>query len=193
VVATDAPPVFTIGHSTLLLEDFLALLAENAVERVVDVRRYPASRRYPQYDSMALRDALKGQGADYEHVVALGGRRGRDKSIDPATNGFWTHASFHQYADYAMTAPFQAALDDLLAASAVQRCAITCAEAVWWRCHRRIITDYLLARGRDVLHIFGPGKVEPATLTPAARDGDDGRLVYPPPGPVQLELDQLSE
>lgn len=173
-------PVFTIGHSTRPAEEFIDLLASNGVERVVDVRRFAASLSFPQYAAEALEDALRTRGIGYIHCVALGGRRKRDPDIDPETNGYWTHRSFHNYADYAMTAPFQDALASLLETSATQRCAIMCSEAVWWRCHRRIITDYLLAHSREVRHILGAGRADEASMTPAARRTDGGLLTYPP-------------
>jgi uncharacterized protein (DUF488 family) len=173
-------PVFTIGHSTRPLDEFIELLAGNGIERVVDVRRFAASRNFPQYNAAVLDATLRGQGIDYSHCVDLGGRRKQEPDIDPETNGYWTHRSFHNYADYAMTPPFQAALAWLLETSAMQRCAIMCSEAVWWRCHRRIVTDYLLAHSREVRHILGAGRAAEASMTPAALPRDDGLLVYPP-------------
>lgn len=173
-------PVFTLGHSTRPLDEFLGLLAGNGIGRVVDVRKFAASRSFPQYAGAALETALRGQGIDYSHCVALGGRRGRDPDIDPATNGFWLNRSFHNYADYAMTPAFQDALAWLLDISATQRSAIMCSEAVWWRCHRRIIADYLLARSREVRHILGAGRADEASMTPAAHRVDHGLLAYPP-------------
>ena len=173
------PAVFTIGHSTRPFEEFAQLLRAHAVACVVDVRRLPGSRRHPQYDAQALAPALADLGIAYWHATALGGRRGRSLAPgEPSPNGYWDNASFRRYADYALGEAFHAGLRELLARSAQQRCALMCAEAVWWRCHRRIITDYLLAAGRTVCHIIGPGAASAATLTPAARiDGD--RLTYP--------------
>ena len=99
--------------------------------------------------------------------------------MPPQVNGFWENQSFHNYADYALSDEFAAALDELLAISSDRRCAIMCAEAVWWRCHRRIISDYLLARGRTVCHLMGGGRVDPARLTPGAKP-EDGKVFYPP-------------
>jgi uncharacterized protein (DUF488 family) len=117
----------------------------------------------------------------YERIADLGGLRGRSKMIPPDVNGFWENQSFHNYADYALSDQFEAGLDDLLSVSADRRTAIMCAEAVWWRCHRRIIADYLLERGRKVIHLMGEGRAEPARITPAARTSD-GHLVYPASG-----------
>jgi len=179
--AHAVPPVFTLGHSTHPLEDFVALLQAHAITCVVDVRRLPGSRRYPQYDGPALASSLAPLGIDYLHLAALGGRRGRSLPTGaPSPNGFWQNASFRRYADYAMGEDFHAGLAQLLALSATQRCTLMCAEVLWWRCHRRIITDYLLAAGRTVCHIMGNGRADAATLTPAARRAGD-QLVYPPP------------
>ncbi len=162
-------PVFTIGHSTRPLSDFLALLRESAIECVVDVRSLPGSRAFPQYDAESLAGALHAAGVDYEHMRDLGGRRGRSLPKGDRRNAMWRHPSFRHYADYALTPPFAAALAQLETRMARERCVIMCAEAVWWRCHRRIIADHLLARGHAVYHIMAPGKVVPATLTPGAR------------------------
>jgi uncharacterized protein (DUF488 family) len=178
--AVPSPPVFSIGHSTHALEAFVALLEAHAVECVVDVRRLPGSRRFPQYDGPALAASLEPLGIGYIHLAALGGRRGRSLPAGTSPNGFWQNASFRRYADYAMGGDFHAGLAPLLERSSRQRCALMCAEVLWWRCHRRIIADYLLAAGRTVCHIGGNGRVEPATMTPAAERAGD-HLVYPPP------------
>lgn len=180
------PPFFTIGHSNRSLEDFLSLLRESAIARLVDVRRIPGSRFNPQFNADTLSQNLATADVRYEHAPALGGRRGRDRTVDPDTNGLWTHESFHHYADYALSAPFRAGLEHLIEKGRQQRSAIMCSEAVWWRCHRRIITDYLLARGESVLHIVGPGRPAPARLTPGAVVQPDGTIVYPPVQPSLL-------
>lgn len=158
-------PIFTIGHSTRPLAEFLDLLAEPRIECVVDVRRLPGSRAYPQYDAAALRASLRQAGIDYWHLAALGGLRRAAEAPAQADDAFWTNPSFRRYAAYAQTAAFAEGLQALEARAVEQRCTLMCAEAVWWRCHRRIIADYLLAHGRHVLHMMGPGKLVPATLT----------------------------
>ncbi|MEI7036835.1 DUF488 domain-containing protein [Fulvimonas yonginensis] len=176
----DPAPVFTIGHSTHAFEAFAALLRAHAIACVVDVRRLPGSRRHPQFDGPTLAAALAPLGIGYRHLAALGGRRGR--SLAPGSdspNGFWQNASFRRYADYAMGEDFRAGLAELLALSARTRCTLMCAEALWWRCHRRIVADYLIAAGRAVCHIRSDGRAEPAAMTPAARRAGD-HLVYPP-------------
>lgn len=171
---------FTIGHSTRPLDEFVALLRESRVELVADVRSIPRSRTNPQYNRDDLPISLAGFQIGYEHYATLGGRRGRVRNVEPSPNGFWRVASFRNYADYALTQPFASGLDSLREAGRVRRCAVMCAEAVWWRCHRRIIADYLLAAGDEVCHILGPGHVDQATLTPGAVVHGDGRITYPP-------------
>ena len=173
-------PFHTIGHSTHPLDEFVALLREAEVALIVDVRTVPRSRRNPQYNADALPPALAVLGIGYAHMAALGGLRGRKREVPPEVNGFWENDSFHNYADYAMSEEFRRGFARLRELGAAQRCAIMCAEAVWWRCHRRIITDYLLAAGETVLHIMGPGHIEPARMTEAAQPDPAGRLVYPP-------------
>lgn len=168
----------TIGHSTRPLEQFLGLLQAAAIECVVDVRRLPGSRAYPQYNADALQHSLAGAGIDYRHSVALAGRRrAADVPLLAATT-FWSNPSFARYAAYATTQEFREGLHALEQRTARQACAVMCAEAVWWRCHRRIIADHLLAGGFRVMHVLGPGKVEPATLTKGARIVD-ALPVYP--------------
>jgi uncharacterized protein (DUF488 family) len=171
--------IFTIGHSTHPIGEFIGLLQAAGVGRIVDVRSIPRSRTNPQFNSDALRESLVAAGIGYSHLLALGGRRGRPRDAAPSPNQLWRNQAFRNYADYAMSEPFHAGLEELesLAASG-ERCAIMCAEAVWWRCHRRIVSDYLLADGVAVVHIMGPGKLEPATLTPGARRLPDGKLLY---------------
>jgi uncharacterized protein (DUF488 family) len=146
---------------------------------VADVRTVPRSRTNPQYNQDTLPEALKTFQIGYRHFAALGGLRSKARHVLPTVNAFWRNASFHNYADYALSEVFQAGFEELRATGADQRCAIMCAETLWWRCHRRIITDYLLNAGETVFHILGPGQVEPATLTPAARAASRTKLVYP--------------
>jgi uncharacterized protein (DUF488 family) len=172
-------PFFTIGHSTRPLDEFIALLQPNGVARVVDVRSFPRSRTNPQYNIETFPQALATLGIAYEHAAALGGKRGRQKDVPEDVNGFWDVEGFHNYADYALGAEFRRGFEQLLELGGRERVAVMCAEAVWWRCHRRIITDYLLAADRDVWHILGKDAIEPARITPAARPGPQGTLVYP--------------
>jgi uncharacterized protein (DUF488 family) len=176
-----AHPFHTIGHSTRPLADFAAMLRAAAVTLVVDVRTVPRSRTNPQYNRETLPDSLAPFGIAYEHMAALGGLRGRKREVPPEVNGFWENDSFHNYADYAMSEEFGRGFARLRELGAAQRCAIMCAETVWWRCHRRIIADYLLAAGESVLHIMGPGHIEPARMTEAAQPEPAGHLAYPSP------------
>jgi uncharacterized protein (DUF488 family) len=180
-----ANTIFTIGHSTRTLDEFVALLLKVHVTLLVDVRSIPRSRATPQFNGDTLPGSLANDGIGYRHLPALGGRRSHRKDAPPSLNTYWRVAAFRNYADYAETAEFRAGLDALRTLARDDRCAIMCAEAVWWRCHRRIITDYLLAGGRRVEHIMGPAQVVEATLTPGARVKGDGTLRYPAEGAVE--------
>jgi|SRR5579871_1711751 len=179
---------YTIGHGRRAIGEFVDLLREVEVTLVADVRTMPRSRVNPQYNEDALPQALKPFGISYAHMPDLGGLRGRQKLIAPAINAFWENESFHNYADYAMSQGFREALAHLRECGRTQRCAIMCAETVWWRCHRRIITDYLLAAGEIVFHILGPRHVEQATISEAAQARGAGTLVYPAEGASQGDL-----
>ncbi len=172
-------PFFTIGHGTRSVAELAALLSPNGVRRLVDVRTVPRSRTNPQFNRDAMPAALEPFGIAYRHLAALGGLRGHRAEVPPEVNGFWENQSFHNYADYAMTETFRAGLAELLALGEDARCAIMCAETVWWRCHRRIIADYLLASGQPVFHIVSGDVPEPARMTPEARLAKSGVLVYP--------------
>ncbi|WP_334163765.1 DUF488 domain-containing protein [Phenylobacterium sp.] len=171
-------PFFTIGHSNRTTSGFVALLQESQVRLVIDVRSMPRSRANPQFNGDVLAESLAPFQIGYRAIPELGGLRGRQWGVDPSPNGLWRVRSFRNYADYALGERFAEGLRELRDVGAVQRTAIMCAEAVWWRCHRRIIADYLLAAGEQVLHILGPGHVEPARLTPGAEPRRDG-VFYP--------------
>jgi len=172
-------PFFTIGHSTHPIDEFIGLLTTSEIGIVADVRTVPRSRTNPQFNRDTLAGPLSEYQIGYEHFVKLGGLRPRARDVASDVNGFWENQSFHNYADYAMSEGFRSGLAHLRDLGSVRRCAVMCAEAVWWRCHRRIIADYLLAAGEQVFHIMGPGKVTPATMTPGAQPGPDGTLIYP--------------
>jgi uncharacterized protein (DUF488 family) len=176
-----APLILTIGHSTRSITELVELLRQASVDLLVDVRTVPRSRANPQFNSDTLPRSLTAAGIGYRHLAALGGLRGRRKDGMPSPNTLWRSDAFRNYADYASTGAFRTGLDELKALAHDRRCAIMCAEAVWWRCHRRIIADYLLAQGIAVAHIMGPGKIEAATLTPGARPLADGTILYPSP------------
>jgi uncharacterized protein (DUF488 family) len=180
--------IYTIGHSTRPVAEFIDLLHEVGADCAVDVRSIPRSRTNPQYNADVLPQSLAAAQIDYRHLRALGGLRPRRKLDAPSPNTLWHNQSFQNYADYAQTEAFRAGLDELRALAQTRRCALMCAEAVWWRCHRRIIADYLLTAGIPVAHIMGPGKIERATLTPGAQIAADGTLVYPAAAPDQADL-----
>jgi uncharacterized protein (DUF488 family) len=171
---------FTIGHSTRPIGEFVELLRNSGVRLIVDVRTVPRSRTNPQYNSDALPKTLSEFQIGYEHIPALGGLRARSPDVPRDVNAFWQNESFHNYADYAMSGEFRAGFARLRRSGHAKPCAVMCAEAVWWRCHRRIITDYLLAAGETVFHILGPNHVNEARLTAAARPGPAEALTYPP-------------
>jgi uncharacterized protein (DUF488 family) len=173
------PTIFTIGHSTRTTTEFVGLLREIRAEVLVDVRSIPRSRTNPQFNIDVLPEALAAAGIGYRHLLALGGLRHRPKSAMPSPNMLWRNSSFQNFADYAATNAFRDGLTQLAAHACDKRCVIMCAEAVWWRCHRRIIADYLLAKGVPVAHVMGHGKVVPAKLTPGIRSLPDGTLTYP--------------
>jgi uncharacterized protein (DUF488 family) len=172
-------PFFTIGHSTRPIGDFVDLLTASGIDLVVDVRTVPRSRTNPQYNRETLPQELSEFQIAYQHVAELGGLRGRASDVAPDINAFWQNRSFHNYADYAMGGGFRAGFDRLRELGRARHCAVMCSEAVWWRCHRRIIADYLLLSGEQVFHILGPGKIAPASPTPGARAGPGGVLTYP--------------
>ncbi|MCC6730988.1 MAG: DUF488 domain-containing protein [Chthonomonadales bacterium] len=174
--------ICSVGHSTLPLAAFIALLRENGIRRVADVRSFPASRANPQFNRDRLPVSLAGAEIGYAHLASLGGRRSRRKDLAPGTspNGGWENESFRNYADYALTPPFREGLAELLVLAELPT-AIMCAEAVWWRCHRRIVADYLVARGWTVLQVVPPDPPEPHALTPFARVLRDGSIIYPLP------------
>ena len=170
---------FTVGHSNRSIAEFLDLLRENEIAYLADVRKLPGSRACPQFDAEPLRAALGELQIGYEHIAALGGRRGRSKEAPSGLNQLWTNRSFHNYADYALTPPFRDGFERLRAMGRTGRVAMMCAEAVWWRRHRRIIADYLIAAGENVIHIMSRGRTEPARLTPGAVARQDGSVIYP--------------
>ncbi|MEP6495624.1 MAG: DUF488 domain-containing protein [bacterium] len=170
--------VFTIGHSTRTIGEFVELLQQVGVALVVDVRAFPRSRTTPQFNGETLPLALAAHTIGYRHLAALGGRRHHRKGAPESRNVYWRVAAFRNYADYAATDEFRAGMRELRELARDDRCAIMCAEAVWWRCHRRIVADYLLAAGAHVEHIMGLAHVVAASLTPGVRVQRDGTLIY---------------
>lgn len=174
----DLPPVYTVGHSTRTIPEFAELLRAAVVGLVVDVRSIPRSRTNPQYNLDRLPEELSPWQIRHCYIPELGGRRKISREIAPEVNAFWKNRSFHNYADYALSEGFRRGLDQLNRLSSETLVAIMCAEAVWWRCHRRIVADYLLSQGREVFHLMERGRVEPARLTGGARPSPHG-IEYP--------------
>jgi uncharacterized protein (DUF488 family) len=174
--------IYTIGHSTRAFSQFLDLLQAHGVTQLGDVRRYPASRRHPQFAQEALARALAEVGIAYRHEADLGGRRAARRD---SLNTAWRSPAFRGYADYMETAPFQEALARLIAEASTQPTAILCAEAVPWRCHRQLIADALVARGEMVGHILDPARLEPHRLSAHAQIVGGTLLRYPAGPPDQ--------
>jgi uncharacterized protein (DUF488 family) len=172
-------PFFTIGHSTHAIREFVELLMPQSIKLVVDVRTVPRSRTNAQYNSAQFAEALSGFQIDYRHIPALGGRRGRRLDVPSDVNAFWKNQSFHNYADYALSSEFRSGLQQLRELGHATTCVTMCAETVWWRCHRRIIADRLIASGETVFHILGLNSVNQAHLTEGARVGANGVVSYP--------------
>jgi uncharacterized protein (DUF488 family) len=167
--------IWTIGHSTRDINIFISLLEENGIKLLADVRSLPGSKRYPQFNREGLAESLSARGIRYEHFPELGGRR---KPKPDSHNTAWRNASFRGYADHMETEEFRKSVERLLdLAGEAGPAAIMCAEAVWWRCHRSLISDYLKSRGIEVMHILGASKTEPHPYTSAARIVD-GKLNY---------------
>ena len=168
--------VFTVGHGTKTLDELLEILRAAGVTMLVDVRRFPGSKRYPHFDREGLEVSLPGGGVDYEWCgEGLGGRRNRrPTSRHPA----WNNAAFQGYADHMDTDEFRTSLHELEADANRRATAVMCAETLWWKCHRRLIADALVVRGHDVVHLMTPGKSDRHKLHPNVRVGDDGWPVY---------------
>lgn len=172
--------LYSIGHSTRTYEELVATLRAWNVVTLVDIRHFTRSRANPQFNSDVLGPRLFADGISYVSMPELGGRRSRAKDVDPSRNSGWEVAAFKNYADYAETPVFAKALAQLLELAASSTCAVMCAEAVWWRCHRRIVADYAITRGFRVRHIFTSTNAQRATRTPFARvDRRRGTLRYP--------------
>jgi uncharacterized protein (DUF488 family) len=171
-------PLYTIGHSTHSLDEFLGLLSRHGIEALADIRRYPGSRKYPHFNRDGLTMALPRAGIEYRWLEALGGRR---KGSGGSTRNLGLrNESFRAYADYMATPEFQEAVERLLELAGWKRTAYMCSEGLFWRCHRRLVSDYLLAKGIVVQHIMPDGELRPHTLTEGARV-EGGELSYPSP------------
>jgi uncharacterized protein (DUF488 family) len=158
--------IWTVGHSTRASEELFAALKSFEIKLLVDVRSFPGSRRYPHFNKEQLERSLPAKGIEYRHYPELGGRR---RVLPDSLNMAWRNKSFRAYADYMETGTFREGAARLLEVAQQQRTAIMCSEAVWWRCHRSLISDYLKAKGIEVMHIMAPGKAEAHPFTSAAR------------------------
>ena len=186
IMQCDAPTptpqtVWTIGHSTRPWDEFLQLLSAQGISAIADVRRFPGSRRHPWFASEQMAQTLPVHGVAYQWIPELGGRR----RVQPdSPNGAWDNAAFQGYADHMASAEFAGGLLKMLALAGEHRTALMCAEAPWWRCHRRLISDLLTHRGHEVLHIDSRAEPKPHPLNPMAQAVGPA-LVYPP---AQIQL-----
>lgn len=167
--------VFTIGHSTHPIEEFLALLSQHEILALADVRSYPSSKRWPQFNQDEFSRALEHVGIEYRWLKSLGGRRSSKNADSP--HAAWQIPAFRAYADYADTDDFGAGLEELITLATQKRAAYMCSEGLWWRCHRRLISDHLVVRGWTVLHILPTGKLSEHSLPEFARL-ENGRIIY---------------
>ncbi len=174
LVKEDPLRVWTVGHSTRSADEFSSILMAHQIACLVDVRSFPGSRRYPQFNKPELKQNLEDAGILYSHIVELGGRRRPTKD---SKNTAWQNASFRAYADHTATAEFEKGISELLGLAKSKRTAVMCAEALWWRCHRSLIADFLKAKGVEVIHIIDARKTEIHPYTSAARI-IDGELSY---------------
>ena len=166
--------IWTIGHSTRTIEELIAMLQSFQIMQVADIRSYPGSRRYPQFNKEALAISLPGNDIKYIHIKELGGRR---KAVPNSLNTAWRHAAFRGFADYMETESFRKGIEDLQQLAGKGRTAFMCSEAVWWRCHRSMVSDYLKFHGWTVMHIMDKGKAEEHPYTSPARI-KNGELTY---------------
>jgi uncharacterized protein (DUF488 family) len=166
--------ILTVGHSTRSAEEFKEIILAHQIEALLDIRSFPGSRRYPHFNKPELSDYLDSSGILYAHMPALGGRR---RPTPDSKNTAWQNPSFRAYADHMETEEFQKGIEALLELTQTKRTAVMCAEAVWWRCHRSLIADFLKARGVEVIHIIDAKKTESHPYTSAARIVE-GRLSY---------------
>lgn len=168
--------IWTIGHSTRSLEELVNMLHSFQIEMLVDIRSYPGSRRYPHFNKEALEISLPQNNIQYIHLKKLGGRR----KVNPdSKNTTWRHIAFRGYADYMETGDFKKGIEELEAIAEKKRTAYMCSEAVWWRCHRSMVSDYLKVHGWEVMHIMNTGKEQEHPYTAPARIVN-GELSYEP-------------
>jgi uncharacterized protein (DUF488 family) len=170
----DGLTIWTIGHSNRSIEDLLALLTAHQIQALADIRKLPGSKRYPHFNQEELSHSLKSKGIEYHWFESLGGRR---KPSPHSKNTAWRNKAFQGYADYMESQEFASAIDSLSKIAREKKTVIMCSEAVWWSCHRSLVSDYMKVRGAEVLHIMGPGSPKPHPYTSAAQI-KDGLLSY---------------
>jgi len=169
--------MYTIGHSNLSFEQFASLLKEHEIKLLADIRHYPSSRKFPHFNRQTLRELLAAENIDYLWFESLGGRRHTGKDIKSVNTGLWSIA-FRSYADYMATNEFRRAVQELLSAAEQSRTAVMCAEKLYWKCHRRLLSDYLVSRGIEVIHIMDAGRSSNHQLSPYAAVTESG-VIYP--------------
>lgn len=169
--------IYTIGHSTRGIEEFISLLKENKIELLIDVRRFPGSKRHPQFNKGNLERSLQKADINYRYMEVLGGRRGKPE--ENSKNDGWKSNGFQAYADYINTSEVQEIINELAELSKSTTYALMCAEAVYWKCHRQLIADTLVARDVPVKHILGPGQIDRHSLKDMAQVLVDRRVIYP--------------
>jgi uncharacterized protein (DUF488 family) len=174
--------LYTIGHSNLSFEPFVSLLKEFGIDLVADIRRYPSSRKFPHFNRSILYERLADEGIDYQWFEALGGRRHTSKNETSPNTGL-TSPGFRNYADYTATEKFHSAIQRLLSVAEGSRTAVMCAEKLYWKCHRRILSDYLVSQGVEVVHIIGPSESSNHNLSSYAVATETG-VIYPTPQPI---------
>ena len=170
--------IFSIGHSTHSIERFLELLAQHGIQLLADIRRFPGSRKYPHFGQDSLSRSLNEAGVGYDWMESLGGRR-KASTDAPSQNTGLRNESFRNYADYMATPTFKKGIQRLLDSASSHRVAMMCSESVFWRCHRGLVSDYLLTQGVVVMHIMPDGDLRPHTLTSGAKV-ENGQVAYPP-------------
>lgn len=172
---------FTIGHSNHTLEHFLDLLGEHNIALLADIRRFPGSKKFPHFKREALEAAVEAKRIEYRWLERLGGRRSKAGTDSPSPNEGLRNQSFRNYADYMLTETFQSAFDELVDLAEAKRTAIMCSESVFWRCHRRLVSDFALGSGATVKHIFPDGRVQEHRLTSGAKPlpGEPTQIIYP--------------
>ncbi len=179
--ASERPTLWTLGHSTRTWDEFLSLLDEFRIETIVDVRRFPSSRKFPHFNRSPLEKNLREHGVRYVWLEALGGRR-HGRKTEGSLNTAFRSRGFRNYADYMLTDEFREGAEVVLAEAAERRTVVLCAEKLYWNCHRRLLSDYLAAQGFPVEHIQDSGEAVPHVMSPGCTVTDNNAVIYPGDG-----------